>query len=490
LLLVLSRIRQLVSQTAIYGLSSIVGRLLNYLLVPLYTYLFTTEQYGVVSEFYAYAGFFAVVLIWGLETGYFRFRQQSGFEDHLSVYSNALSWLFLSNALLVLLVSLFAQPMADWLLYPDHPEYVRYFAWILALDAFSALPFARLRAEKRAWRFAGIKIGEITLTIVLNLWFLVACPKWWPQFYQPEMGVAYIFEANLIASAFKMLLLLPQIRRVPFRLQRSIIQPLAAYSLPMVVIGLAGMVNEMLSRAILKVTLPYDTVTNLKQLGIFGACYKLSVLMTLFVQAFRYASEPFFFAQAKREDARRTYALVMRYFVIAGMAIFLFVMLLLPIFQYFIGKEFREGLAVVPILLMANLLLGIYVNLSIWYKLSDRTGLGAWVSLAGAAITIALNWLWIPWLGYVGSAWATLACYAFMVLASWGLGQVFYPVRYPLAALFFYVGFGLGLYCAHQYWLALYPEWQWWSASLCGLVYALAVWLLEIRAGSAVRVQA
>lgn len=481
----MSSIRQLVSQTAIYGLSSIVGRFLNYLLVPLYTYTFSAGEYGVVSEFYAYAGFFAVLLAFGLETGYFRFRQRPEFAEQ-QVYGCSLSFLLLSSLLFLAGIIIYRQPLSDWLQYPDHPEYVVSFAAILALDAISALPFARLRAENRPWRFAGIKMTEILLTIALNLAFLLLCPelvKLWPQlgeYYQPQQAVSYIFYANLIASACKLLLLMPQFRAINFDLRRPVLAPILRYSLPMVVIGFAGMINEMLDRAILKVLLPYDLATNLKMLGIYGACYKLSILMTLFVQAFRYAGEPFFFSYAGRADAKAAYALVMRYFVIAGMGIFLLVTLYIDFFKYFIGEEYRQGLAVVPVLLLANLCLGIYVNLSVWYKLSDRTGLGAWVAIAGAVITVVLNICWIPQWGYLGSAWATLACYGFMVLASWGLGRCYYPVPYPLLRIGFYVLFGLGLYAANHY-LIRQQGWDvWLSASACLLSYWLVVSVLDI----------
>lgn len=481
-------LRQLISQTAIYGLSSIIGRFLNYLLVPLYTYTFSAGEYGVVSEFYAYAGFFAVLLVFGLETGYFRFRQKPEY-DADAVYHSALSVLTVANLVFVAAVWWWNQPLADWLRYPDHPEYPLWFTCILALDAITALPFARLRAENRAWRFAGIKMAEIFATIALNLFFLLACPKLaelWPgspltNLYDPNLGVGYIFIANLAASVFKGLLLLPQFRGVPLGFDRRILGPIGRYSLPMVVIGFAGMINEMLDRAILKILLPYDLATNLKLLGIYGACYKLSILMSLFVQAFRYAGEPFFFSYAGRSDAKRTYALVMQYFVIAGVFIFLLVTLYIDLFKYFIGEEFRSGLSVVPILLMANLMLGIYVNLSVWYKLSDRTGLGAWVSLAGAALTIALNIWWIPLWGYVGSAWATLACYFFMVCLSWLLGRRYYPVAYPLGKMSAYLVLGLALYFGNRYLPEAYG-WNAWISGTLGLaIYLLAVAFFELR---------
>lgn len=481
-------LRQLASQTAIYGLSSIIGRFLNYLLVPLYTYTFSAGAYGVVSEFYAYAGFFAVLLVGGLETGYFRFRNKQDFDDD-SVYANASSFLITLNLLFLALMLTFKQPLADRLHYSAHPEYLLWFSIILALDAITALPFARLRAENRAWRFAAVKLTEIFLTITFNLFFLVACPKLvtlWPdtllaRTYDASIGVGYVFLSNLLASAFKTLLLLPLFKGVRFQLSPGLLKPMLSYSLPMVIIGFAGMVNEMLDRAILKYMLPYDLSTNLKMLGIYGACYKLSILMTLFVQAFRYAGEPFFFSIAGRADAKRSYALVMNYFVLFGMFIFLVVALYIDFFKYFIGPEFRQGLPVVPVLLLANLLLGIYINLSIWYKLTDRTGLGAWVALSGAALTAGLNYWWIPVWGYTGSAWATLSCYLFMVILSWLLGRHYYPVPYNLPKIIGYIGLGLGLYAGDHYLVAHYRQPAWLCASAGLAIYLLVAAWFDIR---------
>lgn len=481
-------LRKLASQTAVYGLSSIVGRFLNYLLVPLYTYTFPAGAYGVVSEFYAYAGFFAVLLTFGLETGYFRFRNREGVPEG-AAYPAALSVLLVANLVFLGAIAVFQQPLADALRYPDHPEYLMWFALILAMDAISALPFARLRAEERAWRFAGVKLAEIFAAIALNLLFLLGWPKaaaLWPDSplalaYDPAVGVGYIFVANLIASGFKLLLLLPQFRDLKLREGLKVMRPMLAYSLPMVVIGFAGVINEMLDRAILKYLLPYSLQENLRILGIYGACYKLSILMTLFVQAFRYAGEPFFFAYAGRADAKRAYALVLKYFVIFCVFIFLLVTLYLEGFQYFIGAEYREGLDVVPILLMANLFLGVYVNLSVWYKLTDRTMLGAWVSLGAAALTIALNFWWIPVLGYRGAAWAHLACYGSMALASYLLGRYYYPVPYPLARVGGYLLFGLLLYGMDRE-LVQNCGWNVWATGTALLaLYLLTALLLDFR---------
>jgi len=437
-------IKKLASQTAIYGLSSIIGRFLNYLMVPLYTYAFAKAEYGVVSEFYAYTGFLGTLLVFGFETGFFRFSQEEGQKE--KVYSTALNFVLIANVLFALLISIFVSPISNELLYSNHHEYFYWFALILAFDSVASIPFARLRAENKALQFALIKFIEIGATVLLNLFFIVVCKhafekdaaSFFGKLYNPEIGVGYIFISNLLASSLKLLLLTPQFKGIFGGIDRDTLKKMLAYSLPMVVIGFAGIINEMLDRSILKFFLPYDLHTNMEQLGIYGASYKLSILMTLFIQAFRYAAEPFFFSHAKEKKSTKVYADVMKYFVIVCVTIFLLVTLYIDVFKYFIGKDFRVGLPVVPILLMANLFLGVYVNLSIWYKLTDRTLMGAWVSLGGALLTIVLNVVFIPTYGYMASAWATLACYGSMTVVSYVLGQKFYPVDYDLKNFFKY----------------------------------------------------
>lgn len=476
-------LKKLASQTAIYGLSSIFGRFLNYLLVPLYTYYFTATQYGVVSEFYAYSGFLSVFLLLGFETGYFRFRT-----DNPNAYATALSFVVLLNLSIFALITAFNSTISSALNYQNHPEYVFYFALILTFDAIASLPFAKLRAENRALRFASIKIFEILLTVSLSLFFIVWCPKlhaqnveWITYIYSPEIGVGYIFLANLFASGAKFLFLLPQLFGFHAGFDWQLFKKMARYSLPMVVIAFAGIINEMLDRALLKYLLPFDNATNLAQLGIYSACYKLSILMTLFIQAFRYAAEPFFFSYSKNADAKRVYARVLHYFSIFCVFIFLLVTLYLDFFKYFIGEEFRAGLHVVPILLLANLFLGLYVNLSIWYKLSDRTLMGAVVSLFGASLTVILNFLWIPKFGYTGSAYATLVCYAAMAVLSYLLGQKFYRVDYDVKSVSGYLLFGVGLFFANQPLQSLVQWKTGFLASALMLLYLLTVALFEIR---------
>ncbi len=484
-------LKRLASQTAIYGLSSILGRFLNYLLVPLYTYSFLTAEYGVVSEFYAYTGFLATFLVFGFETGFFRFSQDA--VNPGKVFSTALNFVLVANVIFILLIAVFINPIAATLKYPNHHEYFYWFALILAFDSIAAVPFARLRSENKAMRFATIKFLEIGITVLLNLFFIAVCKKafeteadsFFGKMYNPEIGVGYIFISNLIASGVKLLLLAPQFKGITGGIDKALLIKMLPYSLPMVVIGFAGNINEMLDRAILKFLLPFDNHTNMQQLGIYGACYKLSILMTLFIQAFRYAAEPFFFSHAKEKDSKKTYAEVMKYFVIICFTIFLLVTLYIDFFKYFIGKDFREGLQIVPILLLANLFLGVYVNLSIWYKLTDKTLIGSLVSVAAAVLTIFLSIVFIPKYGYVASAWSHLVCYGSMALVSYLLGQKYFPVKYDLKNFFKYFFVALLFYFSfmmmneHIGFIKQLPPFVF--SSILMLAFLLFVWIEDGR---------
>ncbi|MBK1695325.1 polysaccharide biosynthesis protein [Chromatium weissei] len=460
-------LKKLASQTAIYGISSVFGRFLNYLLVPLLTYSFAPAEYGVIAEFYAYMGFLAVVLMFGLETGYFRFRAGSEWSEN-SVYSTVLRVVIVVNGLFLLLIYLQREPLADLLRHADHANYVWWSAAILALDSIGAIAFARLRAENRAAQFATIKLIEIGINVGLTIFFISVCrhafetnsDSLFATLWNSSIGVGFVFIANLIASLLKLVLLIPQLRIAFFSTFDTVLfRRLLRYSLPMVVIGFAGIINEMLDRAALKYLLPFDDATNMAQLGIYSACYKLSILMALFIQAFRYAAEPFFFNYAKQQDARQIYALVLNWFVICCVFLFLLVTLYIDVFQYFVGATYREGMHVVPVLLFASLLLGIYVNLSIWYKLTDRTLLGAGVSLIGAVITVLLLFWWVPIYGYQGAAWAHLICYGTMVMLSYLLGRHYYPVPYQLWRIVGYMAFAVALYLCNQ-WLIQIAPWS------------------------------
>lgn len=445
-------IKRLASQTFVYGIPSIAGRFLNYLLTYLYTRVFSTSDFGVNSELYAYSGFFAILLALGLETGFFRFEK--GDKNPRLVFATAFRFLFSSSLIFLFTVLVFSKPIAAVMQYQGYEFYIQWFAWILALDAIGALPFALLRAENKAVRFAVIKVIEIGVNVGLNIFFLVVCRKahidnannWLATCYNPTIGVGYIFISNLAASAVKVLLLLPQMKNALEGFDKNILKTMLRYSLPMVLIGFAGIINEMLDRMSLKYLLPGSPHQNLAQLGIYGACYKLSIVMSLFIQAFRYAAEPFFFAHAAKNNSRKVYADVLHYFTIFCVFIFLMVMLFIHYFSLFIGVEFRVGLSVVPILLIANMFLGIYTNLSIWYKLTDRTLSGAMVSISGAVLTIVLLLVLVPKMGYMGAAYATLSCYIFMAVVSYFLGIKYFPVPYNVTKVIAYIALGIGIY--------------------------------------------
>ncbi len=459
----MSRIRQLAGETAIYGISSMLGRVLNYLLVPMYTRIFTEAEYGIVSELYALAGLFAVVFIYRMETAYFRFGSEPA--DRERVFGTAQLSVVGTTLLLGAGVILAAGPVTAWLHYaPEQALYVKLFGAILCLDALAEIPLARWRLEGRALAFASVRLWGIAVNIGANLFFLVACPRlaaegqaWVFRVWDPAFGIGYIFLSNLLASLLVFLVLLPGWFRVTWRFDIRLWRDMVAYSAPLVLASLAGIVNETIDRELLKLWLPGSIPERLAQVGIYSAAYKLAMFMSLFTQAFRYAAEPFFFAQARRADARSQYALVTRYFTLAGSLAFLVVTLYLDIFQHFIGPSFREGLAVVPILLVANLALGLYYNLSIWYKLTDKTRFGGWIAAAGALVTILLNAWWIPRSGYLGAAWTTLVCYTMMTAACWWWGRKYYPVPYDWKAMGWTVGGALALYGLSRVLAPLWP---------------------------------
>ncbi len=458
----MTAIKRLAGQTAIYGIPSVLGRILSYLLVPLYTKVFLPGEYGTVNVFYSYASFLMVVVTYGMETAFFRFNEHEN--DRESVFSTGMISLTFSSIIFLILVSFYSGHIARLIDYPNHKEYVIWFAWILALDALAAIPFAYLRAEHRPARFATIKMTGIGLNIGLNLFFLLLCPFVLSHFhsslpgrfvaiiFRPHWGIEYIFISNLIASAVTLLMLFPQISRVRWKIHPDLWKRMLLYAFPLLFAGMAGIINETFDRLLLRYLLPKDIASY--QVGIYAACYKISILMTIFIQAYRYAAEPFFFAQAKEKDAKEVYARIMDYFIIVVSLIFLVTMLYLNDFvmPILVGKKYWEGKGVIPILMMANLFLGVYYNLSIWYKLTGKTSWGAWLSLFGAIITLILNFWWIPLssdhmiYGYYGSAWATFICYGSMMILSYIIGQKYFPVNYNLGKFTGYLGLSVLLY--------------------------------------------
>ena len=452
-------LQKLAGQTAIYGLSTIIGRLLNYLLVFLYTYVFATGEYGIVSEFYAYITFFLILLTYGMETGFFRFARNK--ESFDKVYSSILTSLFTTSTIFIILIILFQKPLSNLINYGDHPEYLLLCGLIVAIDAFISIPFAKLRLQDKALKFVTIKLINIFVTIGLNLYFILLCPKIYATNpdsilllpYSPDLGITYIFISNLVANILTLIILLPEILNTKFSFDLNILKKIFKYSAPLLIAGFAGMINETLDRLLVRyiLTSQVNEAYALSELGIYSANYKLTVLMTLFIQMFRYAAEPFFFISKTETNSRELYAKATKYFIICGLAIFLVVTLYLDIFKLFIGPAYREGLNVVPILLIANLFLGIFFNFSMWYKLNDMTKYGAYLAIFGSVITIVLNIILIPKYGYVGSAWTTFICYVFMTLLSYYWGQKYYKIPYDLKSAFFYFILALIIYFISVY---------------------------------------
>jgi O-antigen/teichoic acid export membrane protein len=454
--------KRLASQTAVYGISSIVGRVLSYLLVPVYTARFAAAQYGIVTGLYAYVSFLNVVFTYGMETTYFRFANRPG-TDRRQLYDQVMSMLLVSTVLLTALLMWQAPVLLRLLeLPPSSERYASWIALILGMDALAAIPFARLRLENKARKFAGIRLANILLYVALNLFFIVFCPdvlagKYLTglqplveQVYNPNTGVGYVFLSNLIASFLTLGLLGRELTDFRFRISLEPLRPLLKYAYPIMLMGLAGMVNETLDRILLPKWLPdnfYPGQSSLTAVGIYGACYKLSIFMQLVTQAFKYAAEPFFFAQSTEKNSPRVFAMVLKWFTLSCALIFVVVSVNVEDFgRMFLHRaEYLEGLIVVPVLLLANLFLGVYWNLSVWFKLTDKTYYGTYIGFGGAVLTIALNFLLIPVLGYMGSALATLACYFTMAAVCWWLGNHHFPVPYPVVRLLTWIGLAAGV---------------------------------------------
>ncbi|HRE73819.1 MAG TPA: oligosaccharide flippase family protein [Flavobacteriales bacterium] len=488
----MSVLRKLASQTAIYGLSSIVARFLNYLLTPLHTSksVFSESEYGVISEMYAYVAFLIIFLTYGMETAFFRFYSKEE-NDKRSVFTTTFWTLFVSSSLFIFVAVLFSGSIAGLLDYSNHPEYIVWFAVVVGLDALSSIPMAYLRAEGKAMRFAMVNIISVAVNILLNLFFLAYCmpivksgnANWLTDtFYNPAIGVGYVFIANLASSIVKFILLSPEIARSFSRFSFSLLEKMLLFGLPLMIAGFAGMINETIDRILLKKILsePLGTDGALAQVGIYSAVYKLSIIITLFIQAFRYAAEPFFFAQEKEKNSGTIYARVMNYFVIVCAVIFLGVMLYIDVLKHFVPNQaYWNALHIVPVLLFANIFLGIYYNQSIWYKLSGRTMYGAWIAVFGAILTLVLNVILIPVFGFVGSAWTTFACYGSMMVLSYFLGRRFYPVPYKVGKVFFYLTMAFAMYYGSTF---IPIGWGWERAIIHSFilgVYMAMIWFIE-----------
>lgn len=442
----MASVKSLAKDTAVYGLSSIIGRFLNWLLVPLYTNMFIQSEYGVVTYVYTIVAVALIILTYGMETGFFRFANHERYTDPMEVYSTAMTSIAVSSAAFFILVLLFLSPVSVAMECAAHPEYTLIMAATVALDAFTSLPFSYLRYKRRPYRFAALKLTGIALNIGFNLFFILICPWLWEEapgiivwFYDPTFGIGYIFLANFISSAVTFLLLIPDFAGFRWKWNTVLWREMLAYSFPLLVLGIAGVMNQTLGQILLPWILP-DKADAMAQLGIYGANYKIAIVMVMFIQAFRFAYEPFIFAQNKSEgaDSNRAFCDAMKYFVIFAMVIFLGVMYYLDFLRYFISPAYFSGLKVVPVLMLAEFFFGVFFNLSLWYKLTDKTIWGTWFSLIGLAVTLIINIILVPRIGYMGCAWAALACYATMMLLSYIIGKKKYPIPYDIKSIVIY----------------------------------------------------
>ena len=445
-------VKSLAKDTAIYGVSSIVGRFLNWCLVPLYTRLFPEDMYGVVTYVYSIVALALIILTYGMETGFFRFANHERYSNPDEVYSTSLTSLGFTSTLFFALVLLFLEPVSRAMECGGHESYVWMMALAVAIDAYSCIPFAYLRYKKRPVRFAMLKLVNIGLNIVLNIFFLLICPwlmrvapGWVEWFYVADLGIGYIFLSNLIASAVTLLMLLPDIVRIPLKFNGRLLREMLAYSFPLLVLGIAGIMNQTLDKILYPVLATSDAMAGL---GIYGANYKIAIVMVMFIQAFRFAYEPFIFSQSRErgDNKLQAYRDAMKYFVIFALFIFLGVMYYLDILRYFVRPDYWAGLKVVPVIMAAEFFFGVFFNLSLWYKLTDKTVWGTWFSLLGLAVTVGLNVLLVPRYGYMGCAWAAFCCYGVMMLASYFVGNAKYPIGYNVGRLMFYVGLAAVLY--------------------------------------------
>ena len=426
----MANLKSLAKDTAIYGLSSIVGRFLNYLLVPLYTHYMPKESgdYGVSTNIYAYTALILVLLTFGMETTLFRFANDEK-EKPDTVFSTVMAVVGTLTALFLLLIFGFITPVSTALGYAEHPEYLLMMATVVALDALQAIPFSFLRFQKRAVRFASLKLLFIFLNIGLNLVYFVLLGK---------TSVFYVFFINLLCTGFITFFFVPDLLKIHWHFDGQLLKKMFSYSWPILVLGIAGILNQVADKILFPLVYPDAAEANV-QLGIYGSCVKIAMIMAMITQAFRYAYEPIVFAKSKDADKTEYYASAMKYFLIFTLLAFLCVVGWMPVLQYIIGEDYREGLGVVPIVMAAEIMMGVYFNLSFWYKLIDKTIYGAWFSLAGCAVLVAVNIIFIPKYGYWACAWGGVAGYGTSMVLSYFVGQRKNPIPYPMKDIAVYV---------------------------------------------------
>ena len=477
----------LAKETAIYGVSSIVGKFLNWMLVPLYTYVLQQQSdYGIVTNLYAWTALLLVILTYGMETGFFRFVNKEG-EDPRAVYSTSLIALFTTSLLFAVVCIVWQAPIASALGYPTHSEFIALLGTTVAIDAFASIPFAYLRYKKHPLQFAGLKLLFVFLNIALNIFFLVICPKIqdWAMissWYNPNYGVGYVFVANILATAIQTLFLLPAMAeglkgsRV---FDWDLLKHMLKYSLPLLVLGVCGIMNQTLDRILFPFF--YAGADAQAQLGIYGACFKVAMVMMMFTQAFRYAYEPFVFAKHKDKQSVAAYADAMKYYIIFSYMILLGMIFYLDLLKFIIAPSYWEGLKVVPIVLWTYIFQGVYFNLSFWYKLTDKTQWGAYFSIIGVVITFGLQVLFVPKIGYMASALSSTICYLVIMLLSYFVGRKHLEIPYDLRRIGIYTLVVLTLLAGYYALARLLPLNDWIKMGIgsilliiyCGIFYRL-----------------
>lgn len=461
----MANLKSLAKDTAIYGLSSIVARFINYLLVPIQTARFAASggEYGIITNVYAYVSLLIILLTFGMETTFFRFMSKEG-EDPKKVYSTALTMVMMTSLISAVLLMMFLYPIATAVGYADHPEYVAVMYVTVAIDAFMAIPFAYLRYLHKPLRFALLKIINIVLNITLNLLYLIVLPALRLNPFgiydeQFTLDVAFVFYINLFCTCTTLLMLWKEWASQPFKIDKNTCKRMLSYTWPLLIMGLAGQLNQAASQILFPYLFDGSKEEARAQLGIYGACIKIAMIMVMITQAFRFAYEPFVFGKSKDKDNRDTYAQAMKFYLIFTLLAFLVVMGYLDILKYLIGESYWDGLRVVPIIMAAEIMFGVFFNLSFWYKLTDRTIWGAYFSGIGAVVLITIDILLIPRFSYMACAWAGFAAYATSMLLSYFIGQRYYPIAYPIRQMSAYVLLTLALYMAMQYAGSVLPLW-------------------------------
>ena len=469
----MANLKALAKDTAIYGLSSIVGRFLNYLLVPLYTHVISAASggYGVVTNLYAYTALLLVVLTFGMETTFFRFMNDEK-EEHDTVFSVAFGVIALLTSVFLGLVFGFSSSVSSALGYADNPEYVQLMASVVALDALQALPFCHLRYRHKAMRFASLKLLFIAMNIGLNLLFFLVLGY---------RDVLWVFALNLVCTGVITFFFIPDVLRIRWKFDWGLLRRMLSYSWPILVLGIMGILNQAADKMIFTLVYPDESVAKV-ELGIYGSCVKVAMIMAMITQAFRYAYEPIVFAKSKDSDKAEYYALGMKYFVIFTLLAFLAVMGYLPLLRYMVGSDYWAGLRVIPIVMAAEIMMGIYFNLSFWYKLIDKTYYGALFSMAGCLVLLAVNLWGIPRYSYMACAWGGFAGYGTAMLLSYIVGQRLYPIPYPLRSLAGYTSIAGAFYGAMTLVPSEWPMWQYLAIStLLILAFAAIIYCKELR---------